>query len=326
MDPLIPPSLSFTMPDGYMLPARSWLPPQGTAWQGVILALHGYTDSRDGFEIAGPVFAAAGYAVFAPDQRGFGGTATRGDWPGSERLVDDAAALVAQLRARFPGQPVVLLGESMGGAVAALLAAGDRPAANAYVLMAPAVWGWPQLATPLDVLLRLTYAFAPHWSPDPGHAPIDVPASDNIPALLRFGHDPLTLRRPSIAMTKGLVDLMTSAQAAMPRLHGSVLIASGQRDHIVPAHAAAAAWAKLLPAVRRAFYPNGYHLLLRDKDRALVQADILSWLHHPNAWLPSGADAAAAAWVASAPYHARVSELAPAYSWDGFWQESLLPY
>ena len=48
----------------------------------------------------------------------------------------------------------------------------------------------------------------------------------------------------------------------------------------------------------RAFYPNGYHLLLRDKDRAKPIDDILAWIRHPDAPLPSGADLAAEAWLA----------------------------
>ena len=51
-----------------------------------------------------------------------------------------------------------------------------------------------------------------------------------------------------------------------------------------------AAWAKLPPGVRRGFYLGGYHLLLRDHDRNLVETDILAWLADPSRWLPSGAD------------------------------------
>src|SRR5579863_7220646 len=61
---------AFVMPDGMRLPYRVWLP-QG-APRAVMLALHGMNDSRDGWEIPAPDFAAAGIAVFSPDQRGFG--------------------------------------------------------------------------------------------------------------------------------------------------------------------------------------------------------------------------------------------------------------
>jgi alpha-beta hydrolase superfamily lysophospholipase len=325
-DALIPPDLTFTMPDGATLPARVWQPPSGTRPRAIILALHGYTDSRDAWEIPAPHLAAAGYTVYAPDQRGFGGTASRGIWPGTARLVDDAAALVAQLRARHPGLPIIVMGESMGGAVATLLAAQPNPAADATVLLSPAVWGWDQINPALRLTLRASVALAPRWAPDPARAGGHILASDNIDALIRFGRDPLTIRAPSVSMTEGLVNLMTAAQAAMPALHGRVLIAAGRRDQIIPPFAMAAAWAKLPPDVRRAFYPHGYHLLLRDQDRALVLADILAWLRDPDAWLPSGADAAAAAWQASAPWDAGVTPLMPATSWDAPWQDPVWPY
>ncbi len=326
LDPPIPPTLTFTMSDGATLPARAWLPPAATTMKGVVLALHGFTDSRDGWELPAPVFAQAGYAVFAPDLRGFGGTAERGRWVGSARLVDDAAEMLAQLRVRFPGRRVVVMGESMGGAVAALLAARpDGPAPDATVLLAPAVWGRGQMDVRLYAALLLADAVAPHWVPNAGSLAQHIYASDNIPALIRFGRDPLTLREVDVADLRGLVRLMGQAHDAMAHLHGPVLLLDGRRDQLVPPAATASAWDGLPASVRRGFYPNGYHLLLRDHDRALVEADILAWLDDPDRWLPSGADVAAAAWRGDHAWQGDVSELAPAAD-DGFWEEPVWPY
>jgi len=325
-DAPIPADMQFTMSDGAILPARIWLPPAGTAWRGIILALHGFTDSRDGWEMPAPVFAAAGYAVYAPDQRGFGGTADRGGWAGTQRMVNDAAELVAQLRAAHPGLPVTLMGESMGGAVALLLAARPGTAADTYILLAPALLGWNQIAFPLGATLRITTLFAPDWTPDPGRVADDIYASDNFPALVRFGRDPLTIRRPTLRSTEGLVDLMSAAQEAAPNVHGRVLILAGRRDQLVPPRATATAWSHLPPSVRRAFYPHGYHLLLRDTDRALVAADILAWLAAPDAWLPSGADAATAAWRADHAWEGHPSLLLPAAADDDTGATPIWPY
>ena len=324
-DAPIPPTLSFTMPDGATLPARDWLPPPGTQWQGIILALHGFTDSRDGWELPAPIFAQAGYAVFAPDQRGFGGTADRGGWAGTQRLVDDTAALMAQLRARYPAQKLILMGESMGGAVAALAIARRGPGPDATVLLAPAVWGPDQMDPALFGTLLLADAVAPDWVPNPGRIGENIWASDNIDALIRFGRDPLTLRRVSVRSMRGLVTLMGQAHDAMAYLRGPVLILDGRRDQLVPPPATASAWASLPPGVRRGFYPNGYHLLLRDRDRALVEADILAWLADPDQFLPSGADVAAAAWQADHAWQGDVSALAPAAG-DGGWLRPVWPY
>jgi len=325
-DAVMPPSLRFTLADGTILPARSWLPPAGVPWRGVILALHGFTDSRDAWEVPAPRFTAAGYALYAPDQRGWGAAADRGRWAGGPRMASDAGEIVAQLRALYPGLPVIVMGESMGGAIAALLAARPDAPQDATVLLAPAVWGWDQQKPALAAALRGLNAVAPGWAPDPGRAAPPIMASDNIEALRRMGQDPLTLRNPPISATKGLVDLMSEAQDAMPHLHGRVLILSGRRDQLVPGAATAAAWAKLPPEVRRAFYPHGYHLLPRDSARDLVIDDILAWLADPDAWLPSGADAAAAAWEASAPWQGGPSSLLPATGTDTDFQPDVWPF
>lgn len=294
---LPPAPMVLPLAGGGTAPARAWLPPG--ACQGVILALHGFTDSRDAWELAAPDFAAAGWAVVAPDLRGFGGTASRGQWAGTGQLVADVAAELAALRARHPGKRLVLMGESMGGAIAALVAAGGQDA-DATVLLAPAVLSWQQLGWPATAVLRAADALAPAWAPDPGRAGVHVLASDNIEALLRMGRDPLTLRAPSVAMTRGLVDLMSEAAARFGAMQGPVLVLSGEHDQLVPAPSALAAWQEVRgkPNVRLGAYPGGYHLLLRDRGRALVVADILAWLGDPAGWLPSGADAAAAAWEA----------------------------
>ena len=67
--------------DGARLPMRVF-PPEG-APRAVILALHGFNDSRDAWELPAPALAALGIALYAPDQRGFGATEARGLWPGA---------------------------------------------------------------------------------------------------------------------------------------------------------------------------------------------------------------------------------------------------
>lgn len=325
LDPVAPPDMRFAMADGAVLPARVWAVPPGVAAQGVILWLHGFTDSRDGFELAGPVFAASGWAVVAPDQRGFGATASRGTWPGTARLVDDAAGVAAQLRARFPGR-LVLMGESMGGAVALCLAARPATRVDATVLLSPAVWGWGQLDPRLAAALWAADGIAPGWRPNPADVPADIWATDNIEALRRLARDPLTIRRPTVATLRGLVDLMTAAQKAAPDVRGPVLVLAGRRDRVVPQAAMAVAWGRLPATARRGFYPNGYHLLLRDRDRALVAADILAWLRDPGAWLPSGADVAAGAWTAAGSSAGEPAEALPAGVLDGVGERPVWPF
>ena len=288
---------TFTMPDGARLPVRAWRP-DGPP-QIVVLALHGFNDSRNAWEIPAPIFAKAGIAVFAPDQRGFGAAPTRGFWPGTTRLADDAAAMLAQLRARYPTAKIFAMGESMGGAVLMTLAARpDAPPIDGWVLLSPAVWGRQQMNPALSGSLWLVANLAPGLSVTGAEVPLKVVASDNRDALIRLARDPLTIRRTRFDTLKGLADLMDAAQDAAPTLHGRVLALYGGRDTIVPEDATGRAWAHMPRSTRKALYPTGFHLLMRDKDRAAPIGDVIEWMHDATGWLPSGADLAAAAWSA----------------------------
>ncbi len=295
---LVPADGWFTMDDGARLPYRTWLPAGPPS--RVALALHGFNDSRDAFELSGPVFATGGMAVYAPDQRGFGEAPGRGTWAGAATMAGDAATLLRTLAHRHPGVPLVALGESMGGAVLMRLAASSAaPPVSATILAAPAVWGRAEM----DVLLRSGLWVISHALADvsvAGGGPVHVWATDNLAALRRLARDPLTLRTTRFDTLRGLVDLMDDALAAAPALGGPTLCLYGAHDALIPRHAMADAW-RAMPRdgrVRRAYYPAGYHLLLRDQDRAIPLIDIAAWLDEPaRPVLPSGADLAARMWL-----------------------------
>ena len=149
----------FTMGDGARLPVREWLPAGRP--RAVVLALHGFNDSRDAWALPAPVLQGSGIAVFAPDQRGFGAAPGRGRWPGAGALEADAATMLQQLRGRYPGVPLFAMGESMGGAVLMGLAArADAPAVEGWILLSPAVWGRAQMGvvSPDRALAGLAHA------------------------------------------------------------------------------------------------------------------------------------------------------------------------
>lgn len=303
-DPVLPPLPATslvadevaTMADGAVLPVRAWLPAGPP--RAVVLALHGFNDSKDALALPGPVFAGSGIALFAPDQRGFGAAPGRGRWPGAAALEADAATLLRQLRARYPGVPLFAMGESMGGAVLMALAASPlAPRVDGWILLSPAVWGRAQMGIGLRTGLWLVSSTLPGLSVTGGEVKLRVVASDNRDAILALARNPLTIRRTRFDTLRGLTDLMDAAQAASPRLPDNVLAIYGEKDSIVPMPAAARAWRHMPAAVRRALYPSGYHLLLRDRGRASVIADIVAWIGDRAAPLPSGADRWARLWL-----------------------------
>jgi alpha-beta hydrolase superfamily lysophospholipase len=288
---------AFVMPDGFRLPYRVWLPSESHP-KAVVLALHGMNDSRDAYEIPGPDFADAGVAVYSPDLRGFGDTASRGYWPGTQGLVDDARVMTRLLQQRYPGVPLYLMGESMGAAVLMVLATEPHaPQVAGYVLVSPAVWGRAEM-TPF---LRSTLWLAVHTVPGmllENRGYVKITASDNHAALVRLSEDPLTIHATRVDATEGLVDLMDAALTSAAKFRARALFIYGGKDDLIPKQATLATW-RALPkgAATLAYYPDHYHLILRDLRRQPVLNDVVAWMKDPAAALPSGADRAAVEWM-----------------------------
>ena len=274
------------MDDGYRLPLRRW----GDAdyARALLLAVHGFNDYAKAFEQLGSSLAAEGLLVYAYDQRGFGATAQRGRWAGTERLVLDLEKVVALLRRRHPQRPLYLLGESMGGAVAlAALERGLEPAGT--ILVAPAVWSRDSM----NPLLRLLLWGAAHTFPalELTGEGIDIRPSDNLPMLRQLAVDPLVIKGTRVDALWGVTNLMDHAKGSARGLHGPVLLLYGEHDDIIPANA----FCRLLrdlpdpsPELRIVLYGRGWHMLTRDLQGDRVIRDIAAWLTEPAARLPSG--------------------------------------
>lgn len=288
----------FVTEDGLELPLSRWLP-EGEP-KAAVLALHGLNDYATAFELPGEAFAEAGIALYAYDQRGFGRGPDHGTWAGHERYVADAVTAARLLGERYPDVPVYLMGESMGGAVAAVAAERLDGSIEGVILLAPAVWGRELMPFPVRASLWTAARVLPWWELTGGD--LKVRASDNDEALYRLGRDPLVIKATRIATIEGLTDLMDAALAAAPKLEGRVLVLYGARDQIVRPGPMLAFWERLpngpsTPPERRpsvALYTNGWHLLLRDLGRDVPTGDLIAWILAPEEdspeELPSGMD------------------------------------
>ncbi|MGE3936875.1 MAG: lysophospholipase [Rhodospirillaceae bacterium] len=277
------------MADGAALPLRAW-EPDGPP-RAVIVALHGFNMHAGLFEEPGRAWAARGIATYAYDQRGFGGAPNRGYWPGTATLTDDLSAVVALVRARHPGVPVYLLGDSMGGAVVAVaLAEGGLPPVDGAILVAPAVWGRNHMNVFERGALWFFSNTLPWWTLT-GEG-LNIKPSDNVAFLRRLARDPQIIRETRIDAILGIVDLMDRAYDETGRAKVPTLLLYGTKDEIIPADPTFDLLRALPPdsPVRAAIYQNGYHMLLHDLEAARPLGDVAAWIADRRAPLPSGAD------------------------------------
>ena len=276
--------------DGVELPLSRWPAVEPKA---VLIALHGFNDYRRFFDTAADYLSRQQIFCYAYDQRGFGASPNTGYWAGSDAYSEDLAQFTKLVRARHPGLPVYLLGESMGGAIVIdAMARAQKPDVAGVILSAPAVWGretmpWYQTS----LLWALSHTLP--WLTLTGKG-LDIMPSDNIDMLRALGRDPLVIKETRVDAIYGLTDLMDAALNSANKLNTQILLLYGEKDQIVPKEPTRLFVRNLLahqPVGKTvAYYQNGYHMLLRDLEAPLIWQDIAHWILAGNPGLPSGAD------------------------------------
>ncbi|WP_309644860.1 alpha/beta hydrolase [Phenylobacterium sp.] len=270
--------------------------------KAVLIGVHGMNDYARAFALAAPYWAANGVTTYAYDQRGFGRSPHRGVWAGESLMIEDLRTVTALVRAQHPGVPVVVAGESMGGAVAIEAFASDRPpAADRVILMAPAVWGWSSQPLPYKTALWFAARTTPGKIYTPPRWVTDrVQPTDNREELISMGRDPLMVWGARSDFLYGFVGMMERAWSQVGLIPVPVLYIYGANDEIIPKKPSVQAAARLKPTDRSAFYAKGWHLMTRDHNGPVVQADLLSFILDPAAPLPSGPPPISAAHAKSA--------------------------
>lgn len=112
-------SFSLTATDGTLLHVNRWLP-DGAA-KAVVQIAHGMAEHSDRYARFAERLTDAGYAVYAHDHRGHGGTARAvddegyfADRDGFDTVVEDMHVVSGKAREEQPGLPFFLFGHSMG--------------------------------------------------------------------------------------------------------------------------------------------------------------------------------------------------------------------
>jgi alpha-beta hydrolase superfamily lysophospholipase len=244
----------------------------------VIVALHGMSDYSNAFAMPAPWWAEHGISTYAYDQRSFGRSPEPGIWPANAILRRDLSDFVDTVKARHPGLPVYVLGESMGGAVAMTAFASDTPPkADGLILVAPAVWS--RKTMPLSYRLALwTTAHTFRWWALSGSG-LKIMPSDNIAMLIAIGRDPLFQKRTRADEIYGLVSLMDEAYESPARLNKvPLMFIYGGNDQIIPKGPTEQVVSQLGSNATVKRYPQGYHMILRDLEGGARWADIALWI------------------------------------------------
>lgn len=268
--------------DGLTLHTRHWraaAPAIGTA-----VLVHGLGEHVGRYEHVAEHLNAQGWDVRGFDQRGHGRSeGRRGDIARPHSLLQDLGAFLAEVRQADAARPLVLIGHSLGGLVAARFVAEGlmaNPAAwhvpvDALVLSSPAID--PGLSAVQKALLSVGPSLMPHLCVNNGLRPEWI---CNDPAVVQaYQRDPLVHDRISGLLGRFIADAGPAVLTVAPRWQVPTLLMWSAEDRCVSPRGSQRL-AQALPGVlcEAQPFPGLAHEIFNERERDQVLARLSAWL------------------------------------------------
>ncbi len=272
---------TFTATDGDNLAVQDWPLGGGDGFdgtlRGVVLIVHGLGEHAGRYDPLARRLNQWGFAVRGYDHYGHGESGgTRGVLSSDTRLLDDLTDVIESTRVRMlRTTPLILLGHSMGGLVAAHLLSQRQGLAEALVLSSPALD--PGLSVGQKIALAILPRFAPNFCVGNGlnasylsHDPAVVAAYRADPLV----HDRISGRLARYIATAGPA---TVARAARWKIQ-TLLMYAGDDRLVNPAGSRAFAQAAPSSVVTSRCFDGMYHEIFNEADPAPVFDELRRWL------------------------------------------------
>jgi alpha-beta hydrolase superfamily lysophospholipase len=254
-----------------------------TTPRGTVLIVHGLGEHSARYEALAVVLNRAGWSVASYDHRGHGRSeGARGTIAAPESLLADLAVVIDALRSNATA-PLLLLGHSMGGLVAARFAAElleARPAVwcrpvDGLVLSSPALDAG--LSASQTLLLAVLGRVAPSLRIANGLSPAWL--SRDAAVVRAYEADPLVHNRITPRLVRFIVDAgeFVRARAAAWRTRTLLLYAGADRC-VAPAGSRAFAAQAPASVVQSREFPGLFHEIFNEPEHAEVEALLLETL------------------------------------------------
>jgi alpha-beta hydrolase superfamily lysophospholipase len=254
---------------------QAWLP-EGPPRAVVVLA-HGASEHGGRYAWTGEQLAARGYALYAIDHRGHGRSeGRRAVIDRMANAVEDLHTLVERVAKEQGGRPVVLLGHSMGGAVALSYTIEHEDALDALVLSAPLAA--LEAASPVTRAAGRVLSIV---APALGVFAIDSTAVSRDPQVVKdYDADPLNHHGKLPARTVGeLSSAIDGYPDAVPRFRLPMLVMHGTADRLTPIAGSEMVYERTGSEDKTFTRCDGlFHELLNEPERQQVLDDIAGWL------------------------------------------------
>jgi len=265
------------------LQGRLWIPSDGKV-QGCVVIVHGLGEHGQRYRTLATDFADAGWAAMTADLPGHGQSpGRRGHIPSYRRMLVEISTLFQAAADRFAGLPLVLLGHSMGGNLAANYVlrrkevAPSAPDPIALVLSGPMFL--PQNPPPRPHIFAawLTGYLLPWWTI---RAPVDsnkLTRNQSIVKAIR--EDPLIHNRLSLYLGTQLLAQGRHALDHADRIDLPTLVMHGEEDPITSFRASESFAIRVGELAKFVAFAGMLHEIFHEPDREKVINLMIGWMN-----------------------------------------------
>lgn len=272
--------------DGLALVTQHWPLAAGQAPQGVAVIVHGLGEHCLRYAHVAAYLNQQGWAAVGYDHRGHGRSpGKRGGLHANDDFLHDLAGVVDAARAAYPGARLLIVGHSLGGAIAGRFVSALASPQEAAPWARPVdglVLSSPALDVPISALQRGLLATVGKLTPD-------VPVGNGLkpewvchnPATVQaYLADPLVHDRITGRLTMFILAAGETVRARAPQWTVPTLIMWGGEDRCVkPAGSAAFAAAAPKALVSSQPFPRLSHEIFNEVEQAEVLQVMGNWLH-----------------------------------------------
>jgi acylglycerol lipase len=272
------------------IPVYQWSPAKSP--KAIIIAAHGLVMHGKSFDKLARTLVTQGYAVAATDMRGYGAYAqehshkfcTAEDCKAKidyQKSYADLVRLGQSLKEQYPGRPMFVVGESLGGSMAIRLAAEHKEMVDGIVLSSPAIKRHtfidPYSVADCGIVVaspRHQFDLMPfmrHYS------------SDDPEIVDELINDPLTRKHLSAYELLKSDNAVRKTVSYIPQISPEtpVLVIQGSADRCVKANAVVLLLAHLrsVDQTVKWFAERGHILIETSHIKADTMDTVVSWIH-----------------------------------------------
>ncbi len=280
---------TYTAPDGTIFPRTSWLPADGRQPRAVVVAVHGLGGATSDWWPLGELCQTRDIAVLAYEVRGMGNdpqVPRRGDLDRRNGWLEDFTSFAKRVSDTYPNVPMIWVGESLGSVIVLNMVVHQANAGvvpDACMLTSPIVRVDGKVGGWREPLVRVLMMLTPRLRVDlQALGDADVASARVVSSTTHADQQektPHAISRFTLRLLSRIASLVRENRQSIGALTTPILVLYGGHDVFTKEDEVDAFFEEIGSEDKaKTFFPDGYHLLLHDRDRKRVLRRIEKWL------------------------------------------------